>query len=132
MTTREATAEYRLAQWAQIIQDRTESGETISAYCESRGISRSSYIYWLRKVRNAACERLPLNQNGLIQAKVSGFAEVRIANQSVQPSQRESEPFVAALRDHVCIESSGVRISAGGDYSEIKLAVLLREVMRTC
>ena len=45
---------YRMQQWAQIIQDRAASGETIKAYCEQRGLRRNSYYYWQRILREAA------------------------------------------------------------------------------
>lgn len=49
-------AEYRLAGWAQKIQARQSSGQSIKDFCEAEGISRNAYFYWLRKLRNAACE----------------------------------------------------------------------------
>ena len=64
MDTRKATAEYRLAGWAQTIRERMESGETVKAFCEGRGISRNAYFYWLRKLRGAACAQMPPTARG--------------------------------------------------------------------
>lgn len=56
MGTREVTRKYRLNKWSQIIQECIGSGQTISAWCREHNISQNSYYYWLRKVRESACE----------------------------------------------------------------------------
>ena len=53
VNTREMAAEYRLSHWAQIIRERSESGLSIKAYCESVGIHQNVYHYWQRKLREA-------------------------------------------------------------------------------
>lgn len=59
MNTREATHQYRLNKWTEIIRECRSSEQTISAWCEEHDISTKSYYYWLRRVRAAACEALP-------------------------------------------------------------------------
>jgi putative transposase len=58
MDVKGATTEYRLSQWAKIIQARHESGQTVKDFCLTNGISRDSYFYWQRKLREAACTTL--------------------------------------------------------------------------
>ena len=58
MGTREVAAEYRLAKWAQVIQTRVQSGESIKDFCASAGISRNTYFYWQRKLREGVCAKL--------------------------------------------------------------------------
>ena len=58
MDTSKVTAEFRAAQWIQIIKDRQESGMNIKNYCLSKGISRDSYFYWQSKLRNSACNSM--------------------------------------------------------------------------
>jgi putative transposase len=55
INTREIAAEYRLEHWAGVIRERSESGLTIKAFCESAGLHPNSYFYWQRKLREAAC-----------------------------------------------------------------------------
>ena len=52
--TREATNEYRMRQWAQIIEERNQSGLTIADYCKAEGLTVHGYYYWLRKLRAEA------------------------------------------------------------------------------
>lgn len=54
VNTREIAAEYRLNHWAQIMRERSESGKSIKAYCESIGLRQNVYHYWQRKLREAA------------------------------------------------------------------------------
>lgn len=59
MNTRQVKRQYQLQQWTQIICERNSSGLTILDFCQKRGISKNSYFYWLKQVREAACESLP-------------------------------------------------------------------------
>ena len=54
MNTRGIAAEYRLSHWAQIVQDRSQRGLSIRAYCAETGIHENTYFYWQHKLREAA------------------------------------------------------------------------------
>ena len=58
MDTQKVASEYRLSKWAQVIQTRLDSGQSIQDFCQSAGISKNSYFYWQRKLREAACTEL--------------------------------------------------------------------------
>jgi len=51
INTREIAEDYRLAHWAQIMHERTQSGLSIKAYCKQIGICGNTYFYWQRRVR---------------------------------------------------------------------------------
>jgi putative transposase len=55
MDTQKATAEFRMSQWAKIIQARLDSGQSIKEFCRTNGISRNAYFYWQKKLREKAC-----------------------------------------------------------------------------
>ncbi|TBL69951.1 IS66 family insertion sequence element accessory protein TnpA [Paenibacillus thalictri] len=50
---------YRLQQWTEIIRECRSSGQTVVRWCAGHEVNVKSYYYWLRKVREAACESLP-------------------------------------------------------------------------
>jgi len=58
MDTQKVTSEYRLSQWAQVIQARLDSGQSVKDFCLANGISRNAYFYWQKKLREAACTEL--------------------------------------------------------------------------
>jgi putative transposase len=58
MDTQKVTSEYRLSQWAQVIQARLDSGQSVKDFCLANGISRNAYFYWQKKLRKAACTEL--------------------------------------------------------------------------
>ncbi len=67
MNTREVAKKYRLNHWAQIVRECRSSGQTVQAWCADHNINPKTYYYWLRKVREAACEALPsLEENSSI------------------------------------------------------------------
>jgi len=61
-STNEIAKEYRLGHWAQIMQERTQSGQSIKAYCRQIGISPNTYFYWQNKLRKAAAEQITDSQ----------------------------------------------------------------------
>lgn len=63
MNTHEVAAEYRLSQWAKIVQAKQESGQSVKDFCEAQGIRKNIYFYWQRKVREAACLELARQKN---------------------------------------------------------------------
>jgi len=54
MNTRELATQYRMAEWADLLRERSASGESIKDFCDNRGISRNTYFYWQRKLRAVA------------------------------------------------------------------------------
>jgi putative transposase len=49
-------SEYRLQQWADMTRACRESGMSNKEFCRQNGISEKTYYYWLRRLREAACE----------------------------------------------------------------------------
>ena len=62
MDTRKTAAEYRLSQWTQVIQIRKSTGQSVKDFCTSEGISKSTYLYWQRKLREAACTEFSMQE----------------------------------------------------------------------
>ena len=129
MNTRQMASEYRMAKWAQILQDRKESGESVNAYCKSRGISRDSYFYWQRKLREAvggkmAQAQASTAQQGLVPA---GFTQVQL-----RTGQWENLDAGRNQRGGLVAEAAGIRLSADCAYPAEKLAYLLRELVSLC
>ncbi len=42
------------AKWRRLVAEQEQSGQTISDFCEQRGISRTHYFAWKRKVAEAS------------------------------------------------------------------------------
>jgi len=129
MNTSAITAEYRLAYWAGIIQERRESGLSIKAFCEKAGFHENIYFYWQRKLREATCEQLAVIGKGTAATGMasSGFTEIRIS-ESARASFRPGATSSGCLY----IEVGGIRITADDAYPPTKLAELLKGMMPLC
>ena len=53
MTTQEGRAEQRRV-WQERIGEQKQSGQTIRAFCEERGLSAAQFYYWRQRLRPAA------------------------------------------------------------------------------
>ena len=93
------TKNVRLQNWATMIQDRKASGQTVDDYCAAHHISRNSYYYWLRKVKEE-----------LIQQSQSKFAEVDATFTTTSPDVSPDSSIFVCIGDatiHVNESSSG-------------------------
>lgn len=83
------TRRMKLQQWTEIIRSRIESGLTVDEFCEQNDVTRANYYYWLKKIRQSACDHLPaVNQptNKIVQVNV---------NDPIIPSSCESNQSYA-------------------------------------
>jgi len=128
MDTRELTAECRLAHWVQVLRERAASGERVNDFCLARGITKNTYFYWQRKVREAISEQIAGNSTELTPAGMAarGFTEVKLSGLA----GKTSIPDAASGR--LCVEVGEIRIIADGAYPPVRLAELLKWVMPLC
>lgn len=120
MNTREITRQYRLNQWTEIIKECRSSGQKISEWCAEKDISTASYYYWLKLVRTAACESLPVLNSGNQQiVPVKMPASLTVA---------ESKPALQDSVSHIVLRVGAVTLElhngAGTDLIENTLRAL--------
>lgn len=53
---------FRKEQWKQLILDCQNSGMTILDWCAQQGVTKHTYYYWLRRIREDASHALPAAQ----------------------------------------------------------------------
>ncbi len=105
---------YRMSQWAQVIQERQSSGQSIKDFCLRSGISRNTYFYWQRKLREAVCSELK-EAKTTCSIVPGGWMQLK----SKQTEQQTEETLV--------IEINGCHVTANGRTSP----ELLEKVCRT-
>jgi len=119
MNARTAMTEYRLSSWVKMVQDRDSSGLSIKEYCENVGIAPHIYYYRLKKIREAACDELTRVQSKPEISASEIFTEVKLP---------ESISSANVHSNQVCLEVSGLRLTAGSEYPIDKLTELFRVV----
>ena len=55
MDIQKLTSEQQLSKWAELIQTRLESGQSIKEFCRTNGVSKATYYYRHKKVNEAKC-----------------------------------------------------------------------------
>jgi hypothetical protein len=124
MDTKKVTMEVRLAQWAQVMQDRVSSGQSIAAYCAQRGIGRHSYFYWQKKLREAAAAQLTaIAQPEKVGQELvpRGWAQACVAEEPV-PEQAGG----------LTLRIGGAEIEVREGYDEALLASVCRTLTGIC
>ena len=119
MTGKELAQKVRLERWAQVMRERSESGESVRAWCETNGINEKTFYYWQRKLRQAACDQIneqegSLQKIGLIPA---GWAQVT----AKKPAE-----------ETLTIEIGRIRIKAGQNTDMDLLAKVCQALVPSC
>lgn len=76
--------EIRLAQWAEMVRNRNESGLTVTDWCKENGINLKTYYYRLKRIRQAVARSLdsfkerPHDRRHLLLAEVKLLFLLRI------------------------------------------------------
>lgn len=101
MTTaiRNVNREVQLQQWQQQIMDCRSSGLTVGAWCEQNGMSKKTYYYHLRRVRERMIEAnsaiVPVGSRALSGEKIEIFCgDIKVA----LPCNSDSQMLGTVLR----------------------------------
>jgi hypothetical protein len=114
-----STREIREAQWAQLILECNQSGETKRAFCERQGISEKTFYYRQRTIRlKLAAEGAGHKIAQVLPAEgamATRFAEVSLHGRGAYQTERPVRILV-----------SGLELSMEENVSEAFLVKLLR------
>lgn len=115
----EIKEQVQLDRWKTDIEDRQTAGLSIAAFCEQHGISKATYYYRLRKVREHLCyvsgilpEKPPKSSNE------QQIVPIRMAAKTVAENRIE-------------IASGDLRISFTGETDPSALKAVV-EALRSC
>jgi putative transposase len=111
--THKIVTQMRLSGWSEAVKERLTSGQTITEFCEAKGISQTTYYYRQKKVREAACAELvkAQNQDGIVP---SGWMRLT-----------DSEPETVAA-NALTIEVSGFHLAVNSKTDMELLAKVCR------
>ena len=119
----ETKMHFRKEQWKQFILERQPSGLTINNWCQQHGFKRTTYFfYWLRRIRQEACQALPEPQ------AVSPVPFVQIStetNSKTVPAQViEPKPVLRDAVIHIRLKGADITIADGTSPQMIRAALL--------
>lgn len=60
------TRQIKFQKWSEIIQAQKDSGLTVTEFCDKNSIAKGKYYYWLKRIRQTACDNLPTISNSNI------------------------------------------------------------------
>lgn len=116
-----------MTHWAQVMQERTQSGLSIKAYCKQIGICANTYFYWQRRVRAAAANELGLRVCKDTQPSQVSFSTVRVSETAVCPAGKET-----GATGQLHIDEGNVRLTADRAYPVEQLTQLLQGLSGPC
>ena len=109
----------QLDRWKKDIENRQAAGLSIAAYCERQGISKSTYYYRLRKVREYMCRATGiLPKESPKPSKEQQVVPIHVAGEMIPESRIE-------------IVSRDLRILFAGEPSPSVLKTVI-EALRSC
>ncbi len=130
MNTKEIATEYRLTHWAGIMRERSESGQSIRAYCKQAGFHENIYYYWQRKLREAGAEIIKSSQ-----AEITIPEHNTAGNKNLLPSGWASCSIMPANNPQngsIEIEVNGCRITVTANTDMELLSKVSRTLLSLC
>lgn len=113
MITRLAKRNYNIQQWKTIIQDRNNTNLTVDEYCKQNVLSRNSYFYWLRIIREEVLE----------QSSESGFVELSLPAETYSGSHPiTAVPIAKQEPSQLTLSMCSITIQVTEDTSPALLA----------
>ena len=127
--TRAMTSDYRLQQWAEILQKQKESGLNIKLFCEEIGIKEHRYFYWQRKLRETANEGL-----AKVQYDSTGLPLVKNNNSVIwaEVNVNSLNSTSSSVKDSIKICRDGWTVTVEPGFDSGTLTEALRAVNRVC
>ena len=66
--------EVKLAQWAEMVKSRNESGLTVTDWCKQNSINLKTYYYRLKRLRQAVCNEI--EQHDIVHIEPTAGTEI--------------------------------------------------------
>lgn len=98
MDTRKIDKEIKMNQWIEIIRECRSSGQSVRSWCIEHDVNDKSYYYWLKKIRIAACNSLPVDperSNQIVPLKI------RELKQEAEVSSKQVAAIVIRLNSAI-------------------------------
>ena len=105
----------RLNQWSMMVQEREDSGLSIRAYCEQKGIGVKTYYYRLKKLREAAVE---LTQPEIVQVEAPEILYYRLKKLR-EAAVELTQPEIVQVEAPEILEQKSIVIQSGNTSIEI-------------
>jgi putative transposase len=129
MNTREMASQYRLSSWSQSLQERVTRKESIREFCKRKGISKNTYYYWQRKIREKVVEQVqPITKEPTKSVKTettmpvpAGWMQIEAIAEARKPEETE-----------VTIEIGKCRISANETTNAELLTKVCKLLVELC
>ena len=68
--------ELRLAQWAEMVRRRNESGLTVTDWCKENGINLKTYYYRLKRMQQMVCDEI--EQHDIVPVELNADTETAV------------------------------------------------------
>jgi hypothetical protein len=127
MDLRKVTYEYRLKNWTQMISECNQSGLTVKAWCKENNIKTTSYYYWLKRIRIAAC-----NSMSTVSEKPQQLVPLNIADMPEYTSTEVNSSQNQSPQTAIILKINSVVIEIKNGASDNTIENTLRAISRLC
>ena len=127
MRAQSVSMSVKIRTWANQINERVQSGQTVREWAAGNGVSTKTYYYRLKRVREEMLDMAEANFAHTGLAPI-GFTEVKIA----EPAMPMESSRNVAGQGVIHFEYSGVKIAADSNYPPEHIALLIRRLTQPC
>ena len=127
MNTKQKIHQAKLAKWAVLIKDQSDSGLTVRQWCAEKGYTLHAYNYWKHLLKEEALKSISLPEIVQLQQSDQGKPELPVTNFSPEPDipdSRKSCPVSSSLS----VSLGDIQINIGPSASDDAIASIIKAV----
>ena len=127
MNTKQKIHQAKLAKWAVLIKDQSDSGLTVRQWCAEKGYTLHAYNYWKHLLKEEALKSISLPEIVQLQQSDQGKPELPVTNFSPEPDipdSRKSCPVSSSLS----VSFGDIQINIGPSASDDVIASIIKAV----
>ena len=120
MALNEIRDQIRIREWVELIKERNASGMTIKEWCAFKGLTENQYFYWLRKVRQKACEAIEDHADMIrpLRNEEPVFVEINVLPEPTSPERLSG----------ILIHVNGAQIHIGNDVGIKRIRTIMEVI----
>ena len=127
MSTKQKIHQAKMAKWAVLIKDQSDSGLTVRQWCAEKGYTLHAYNYWKHLLKEEALKSISLPEIVQLQQSDQGKPELPVTNFSPEPDipdSRKSCPVSSSLS----VSFGDIQINIGPSASDDVIASIIKAV----
>lgn len=127
MNTKQKIHQAKMAKWAVLVKEQSDSGLTIPQWCQEKGYSIHAYNYWKHLLKEEALKNVSLPEIVPLQQPMATEQSISVSACAPSPDLPDSRKSCTVISP-VSVSLGDIHISIGSSVSDDIIAGIIKAV----